>query len=210
LKEGLIYTVRNHFAATILILNVIWATGGGAINVIFERMGGVVFAETEKLNPDVAVAVLWTATGIGLTTGMLIAHRVSGILDRTAGYIGFIGWTLIVHGMMFAAAGFVPYLSAFAIMALVSRAIIGVEYAIQETLFQKSLPDQIRGRILTLDRGAELTVFGLSSYISSELMFYISPQTLTVLSGVLSAASGIVWFVRTRCGINGADVTVTQ
>ena len=32
LREGLSYTVKNHFALTILIMNVIWATGGGAIN----------------------------------------------------------------------------------------------------------------------------------------------------------------------------------
>src|SRR5436190_7841459 len=40
LKEGFRYTRVSHFALTILIMNVIWATGGGAINVIFERMGG--------------------------------------------------------------------------------------------------------------------------------------------------------------------------
>ena len=45
-----------------------------------------------------------------------------------------------------------------------SRAIVGVEYAVQETMFQRSLPDFIRGRISTLDRGAELTMFSLSSY----------------------------------------------
>ena len=66
LKEGLQYTVANRFALTILIMNVIWATGGGAINIVFERMGGVFFAETEHWNPDVAVALLWTSSGLGL------------------------------------------------------------------------------------------------------------------------------------------------
>jgi hypothetical protein len=73
-----------------------------------------------------------------------------------------------------------------------------VEYAIQETLFQRSLPDYIRGRISTLDRGAELTMFGLSSYLASEAMLYITPQTLTIISGILSALSGVVWFLRFR------------
>jgi hypothetical protein len=31
-------------------------------------------------------------------------------------------------------------------------------------------------------------------------MFYISPQMLTVISGVLSACAGILWFVRARHG----------
>ena len=198
LREGFKYTVGNHFALTILVMNLIWATGGGAINVIFERLGGVYFAGLEGWNPDVGVALLWTATGFGLTFGMLIAHRTERILDRHKNHISFIGWTLIAHGVIFAVAGILPTLILFAIFAFVSRAIVGVEYAIQETLFQRSLPDYIRGRITTLDRGTEMTVFGLSSYFASDAMYYISPQTLTIISGVLSAAAGIFWFVRQK------------
>ncbi len=200
LKEGFRYTIQNHFALTILLMNIIWATGGGAINVIFERMGGIVFAERENWNPDIAVAFLWTASGFGLFLGMMIAHRVSIYLDRRNLNSPFIVWTLIVHGVLFAIAGFMPSLWLFMIFCFVSRAIVGVEYAVQETMFQRSLPDYIRGRISTLDRGAEMTVFGLSSYFASDLMFYISPQMLTVISGVLSACAGILWFVRARRG----------
>jgi MFS family permease len=198
LREGFSYAVKNHFAFTILIMNVIWATGGGSINIIFERMGGVHFAATEGWNPDVAVALLWTATGLGLTLGMLIAHRTSIYLDRKDRNRGFIGWTLVIHGILFSTAAFMPTLGLFAVIVFVSRAIVGVEYAVQETMFQRSLPDFIRGRISTLDRGAELTMFGLSSYVASDMMYYISPQTLTVISGVLSALAGAVWFVRQR------------
>ncbi len=198
LKEGFRYTVENHFALTILLMNIIWATGGGAINVIFERMGGVVFAATETWNPDVAVAVLWTASGFGLFLGMMIAHRTSSVLDRRQNHNSFIGSTLIVHGVLFSVAGLMPNLWLFAFFTFISRAIVGVEYAVQETMFQRSLPDYIRGRISTLDRGAEMTIFGLSSYFSAELMYYISPQTLTIVSGILSASAGAVWFVRQK------------
>lgn len=198
LREGFVYSVKNHFALTILIMNMIWATGGGSINVIYERIGGVYFAGTEGWNPDVAVALLWTATGFGLTVGMLVAHRTSRFLDRKGWNHGFIGWTLIAHGLLFAVGGFMPTLLSFSIIAFVSRAMVGVEYAVQETMFQRSLPDYIRGRISTLDRGAELTVFGLSSYVASGLMFYITPQTLTFFSGLLSALAGVVWFIRER------------
>lgn len=196
LREGVHYTLTNRFALTILIMNVIWATGGGSINIIFERIGGVHFAEREGLNPDMAVAILWTATGLGLTFGMLLAHRTSIYLDRQNRNRGFIGWTLIIHGVLFSTAAFMPSIWWFALIVFVSRAIVGVEYAVQETMFQRSLPDHIRGRISTLDRGAELTMFGVSSYVASEMMFYISPQTLTIISGVLSAMAGVVWFIR--------------
>ncbi len=196
LREGFHYTATNHFALTILIMNVIWATGGGAINIIFERIGGVHYAASEGWNADIAVAMLWTATGLGLTAGMLIAHRTSIYLDRKGRNRGFIGWTLIIHGVLFSAAAYMPKLWLFALFVFVSRAIVGVEYAVQETMFQRSLPDYIRGRISTLDRGAELTVFGLMSYAASGMMFYITPQTLTIGSGILSAISGVVWFMR--------------
>ena len=198
LREGLRYTIKNHFALTILLMNVIWATGGGAINVVFERMGGVFFAERDNLNPDLAVALLWTASGFGLFFGMLIAHRTASRLDETGNHNSFIIWTLIVHGILFAAGGLMPSLWLFMVFVFVSRLMVGVEYAVQETMFQRSLPDYIRGRISTLDRGAEMTIFGLSSYYSSQLIYYISPQMLTIISGILSAGAGVLWFARMR------------
>lgn len=209
LREGLRYTTTNHFALTILLLNIIWAIGGGAINVVFERVGGIHFASIEGWNADAAVGLLWLAGGLGLTFGMLIAHRTSVILDRRKRVGWFVGWTLIVHGLLFAVAGLMPTLLLFAFFTFISRALIGVEYAVQETLFQRSLPDYIRGRISTLDRGAELTVFGISSYVSAELMYYISPMTLTILSGVLSGSAGVVWFMRQRAADGKIDDAAT-
>ena len=192
LREGFHYTTKNHFALTILIMNIIWATGGGAIQVVFERMGGVYFAEKDSINPDMAVGVLWCASGLGLFLGMMIAHRTESYLMSRGNHISFIGWALIIHGILFSVGGFVPSLWLLAIFCFISRAIVGVEYAVQETMFQRSLPDYIRGRISTLDRGAEMSVFSLSSYIASLAMYGISPQMLTIISGILSAGSGVV------------------
>lgn len=196
MKEGVHYAFRNHFALTILIMNVIWATGGGAVNVIFERAGAIHFASLENWDPNIALGTLWFAAGMGLTLGMMIAYRTSIYLDRKGRHSTFIGWTLLIHGVLFSVAGLMPTLLLFAVMIFASRLLIGVEYAIQETLFQRSLPDRIRGRISTIDRGAEMLVFGMSSYFSSVAMYYISPMTLTVISGLLSAAAGVVWFIR--------------
>ena len=198
LKEGFRYTVQNHFALTILIMNIIWATGGGAINVVFERMGGVYFAGKEAWNPDLAVGILWCASGLGLFIGMLLAHRTEAILELRNSRVSFIGWTLVIHGVLFSIGGLMPSLWLLAFFCFVSRAIVGVEYAVQETMFQRSLPDYIRGRISTLDRGAEMTIFSLSSYFASLAMYGMSVQTLTVISGILSASAGLVWFLRER------------
>ena len=167
-------------------MNVIWATGGGAINVVFERWAAY-FLPKGNWNPDIAVALLWTAGGFGLFFGMMIAHRTSAILDRKNNHSSFIGWSLIIHGILFAAAGYMPSLWLFAFFTFISRMIVGVEYAVQETMFQRSLPDYIRGRISTLDRGAELMCLVCRAiYVASLSMYQISPQFFTIISGVLS------------------------
>lgn len=197
LKEGLHYTIANPFALTILIMNIIWATGGGAANMIFEGLGVKVFS-TSEMNTDYVYAIFLTASGIGLSIGMLLAHRVEAIVERTKTTRGFIGWSLIIHGIFFAAVGFMPNLWLACVFVILSRALIGAEYAVQETMFQRSLPDYIRGRISTLDRGAEITVFGLSSYFAGVSLNYISAQLLTLIAGILASSSGVVWFLRNR------------
>jgi hypothetical protein len=71
---------------------------------------------------------------------------------------------------------------------------------VQETLFQHALPDYIRGRISTLDRGLEITVFSCSIYFAGVSLNYITPQMLTVASGVLTAFAAVLWFARTAKG----------
>jgi MFS family permease len=196
MKEGMFYFWREPFVMTIILMNIIWATGGGAINIVFERLGGVAFAEREAWNPDLAVSLLWIASGLGLSAGMFLAHRVNAIVERKKITISFIGWSLIIHGLLFSVAGFMPSLWWVAFFTLISRAIVGVEYAVQETMLQRSLPDYIRGRILTIDRGAEITMFSISGYFAGLSQYYISPEMLTIVSGVLSASAGLIWFLR--------------
>jgi len=197
LKEGLHYTITNPFALTILIMNIIWATGGGATNMVFEGLGVKVFS-TAGMNPDYIYSAFLTANGIGLAIGMLLAHRVEAFVERIKFTSGFIGWALIIHGILLGFAGFMPNLWLACVFVILSRTLIGAEYAVQETMFQRSLPDYIRGRISTLDRGAEITVFGLSSYFAGVSLNYISAQLLTLIAGILASTSGIVWFLREK------------
>jgi MFS family permease len=186
LKEGIFYFWREPFVMTIVLMNIIWATGGGAINIVFERLGGVAFPQREAWNPDLAVALLWVASGLGLAFGMFIAHRVNAVVERKNVTTGFIG----------SVAGFMPSLWLVLFFAFISRLIVGVEYAVQETMLQRALPDYIRGRILTIDRGAEITMFSISGYCAGVSQYYISPEMLTIISGVLSASAGVLWFLR--------------
>lgn len=198
--EGFRFITQTPFILTIVLMNLVWAVGGGAIQVILERLGGDVYAPKEGFSSAFAIGMLWAANGLGLGLGMLIAHRIGTWIEIKKLTSKFIGGTLIVQGILFALAGLMPTLWLSALVFFISRVVIGVEYAVQETLFQHALPDYIRGRISTLDRGLEITVFSFSIYFAGVSLNYISPQMLTVASGILTAFAAVLWFARTAKG----------
>ncbi len=197
-REGLRYALTNRLALTIIFCNIIWAIGGGASNMISERLGGVSFAAREGWNSDWAVGILYVSTGLGLFFGMLLSQRVGTFVEDNKLIYYFIGGTIIVHGLFFALAGFMPTLWLVGTMFFISRLLIGAEYGLQETILQRSIPDHIRGRVLTLDRGAEITVFSVSGLASGYAMNIISPETVTIIAGLFMGSSGILWFWRER------------
>lgn len=200
IKEGYSFIRRQPLVLTIIVMNAIWAIGGGAINIVAERLGGVVFAGGDGLSADAAVAVLYTAAGAGLFIGMMIAHRTDEFVRRRNLLIPFIGWFLVLQGVLYAAAGQMPNIWLVAFVMLVSRIILGVEYAVQETILMQAIPDNLRGRVMTSDRAMEISVFSLSSLAAGWSLSFISPQILTVMSGLISSVSGAFWLVRAKRG----------
>lgn len=197
IKEGFNYTLKNPFALTILLMNIIWAAGGGATNIVFEGLSVSVFSNA-AINPDFVFSALLTANGIGLTIGMLIAHRVEAYVEKKRVRRLFMGWALILHGVLFAVGGFMPSLWLVLFFIIISRTLIGAEYVVQETMFQRSLPDRIRGRISTLDRGAEITIYSLASFAAGFALTVISAQAATAIAGLIAGCSGVVWLIRSR------------
>ena len=195
IREGWAFIISRPPVAAILGINILWATGGGAINLISDRLGGVVFAGEHGINGDSAVAVLYFAAGMGLFIGMMIARRVGTFLEFRGRTVGFIGWALVVQGFLFAGIGVMPTLVLASLMLFISRVMLGVEFAIQETLLMRLVPDKLRGRVSTTDRATELLVWSFSTAIAGWSLRAITPRTLTIVSGLLSASSGTVWLI---------------
>jgi MFS family permease len=155
----------------------------------------VVFAGQGGLQGDAGVAALYAAAGVGLFLGMMLARRVGAHVEVRRATAGFMGWTLIAHGLLFAAMGLMPDIWTASALMLVSRALLGVEFAVQETLLMRLVPDVLRGRVSTTDRAVEIFVMSLSTVFAGWALHAISPRALTVISGLLSATPGAVWLL---------------
>lgn len=195
IHEGWAYIVRHAPVAAILGVNILWATGGGAINLISDRLGGLVYVGENGISGDAAVAVLYFAAGMGLFVGMMIARRVGTYLELRGKTVGFIGWALVLQGFLFAGIGVMPTLVLASLLLFVSRVTLGVEFAIQETLLMRLVPDNLRGRVSTTDRAMELLVWSFSTAVAGWSLRAITPRMLTVVAGLLSASGGVAWLL---------------
>ena len=57
----------------------------------------------------------------------------------------------------------------------------------------RALPDNLRGRVFTTDRAAEISVMSASTFIAGWALHVITPRALTIIAGLLSASPGIMW-----------------
>ena len=99
MREGWTYILTHAPVAAILGINILWAIGGGAMNLIADRLGALVFAGENGISPDAAVAAFYFAGGIGLFVGMMIARRVGAFFELRKQTVAFIGWTLFIQGV---------------------------------------------------------------------------------------------------------------
>ena len=82
------------------------------------------------MSGDAAVAILYFTAGVGLFLGMMIARRLGAYLESAGRTIGFIGWALIIQGIIFAFIGVMPSLWLACLLLLVSRTLLAAEFAI--------------------------------------------------------------------------------
>ena len=76
--------------------------------------------------------------------------------------IGFIGWSLVIQGIVFAVIRCDADARGLAcVMVCISRVLLGAEFAVQETLLMRLVPDNLRGRVSTTDRAAEMLIWSL-------------------------------------------------
>ncbi|HVF90898.1 MAG TPA: MFS transporter [Blastocatellia bacterium] len=208
LRDGLAYIWTTPFVRGVILVNIGWATGGGMINLLFDRVGGQVFAG-EGNRGDWNVAALFTAGGAGLFVGMMLARRAGAwaAQERRAGL--FIGWSLLAHGIFLAVGGLMPTLALMALWVAASRMILGMEFGVQETMMMRVLPDEYRGRVFSTDRALEISMMTVSTVIGGWLLIWLDPRTLMVMSGLLSAIPGVAWLLAlwlTRFGVPAGAV----
>ncbi|HJS22926.1 MAG TPA: MFS transporter [Pyrinomonadaceae bacterium] len=192
-KEGWHYIGSNSLVTTIIVVTMLCAIGVGAMNLIADRLGALVFARQSGISQDSAVAAIYFAVGLGLFFGMLIARLVGSYLESRKRTIIFVGCSLVIQGIFFGLAGVMPTLLLACVMVVVSRVFLGAELAVQETLLMRLVPDDLRGRVSMIHHAGEILTWGLATALAGWSLGWLTPRSLTLISGLVSGTAGLAW-----------------
>ena len=90
--EGLRYMRQTPLIVGMAVINVGWATGGGAAQILFSLFGEVVFRRGAA-----GIGTIWSCAGVGLLIGGAVAHRLGPRLSFR-GYKWTIAICYVIHG----------------------------------------------------------------------------------------------------------------
>jgi len=185
--EGLRFMRSIPLVMGLLMVNVGWATGGGAAQVLFTMFGEVVF----KRGPA-GLGEIWGSAGIGLVLGGVLAHTMSPRLSFV-NYKRTVVICYIVHGGSYILFSQMRnFYWALVFMAL-SRAGVAVSSVLNIEKLLRLVPDGLRGRVFATMESTTWSVMMLSLAGAGVASGYWDPRSIGAVAGLLSSTTAVFW-----------------
>ncbi len=192
--EGLRYMRATPLIFGIAMVNVGWATGGGAAQILFSLFGEIVF----QRGPS-GIGVIWGCAGLGLLAGGAIGHWLGHRLSFD-GYKRTIIICYILHGATYVLfSQMQAYWAALLFIAL-SRAAVAVSSVLNFSELLRHVPNQYRGRVFATIESLTWSVMMVSMTGAGIASEHVSPRTIGAWSGILSSSTALIWWYLNSTG----------
>jgi dTMP kinase len=169
------------------MINVGWATGGGAAQILFGLFGDIVF----NLG-SVGIGTIWGSAGLGLVVGGGLAHRYGQRLSFDI-YKRTIGICYVLHGVSYVLFSQMQSFRAALVFIALSRAAIGVSSVLNTTQLLTHIKDEFRGRAFATIETLTWSVMMISMMVAGVASEHYSPRTIGAWAGVLSSLTAVYW-----------------
>ena len=184
--EGLRYMKSVPLILGLLLINIGWATGGGAAQILFTFFGEIVF----KRGPA-GLGTVWGFAGIGLLCGGAVAYTIGRRLSFTA-YKRTIVLCYIVHGGSYILFSQAPTFHLALVFIALSRAGVGVSSVLNMSQLLRIVPNEFRGRVFSTMESCQWSVMLLSMAAAGVALEYWNARSVGAVAGVLSSTA-IFW-----------------
>lgn len=185
--DGLRYIRANPLMFAIAGVNIGWATGGGAAQILFSLFGEVVF----NRGPE-GIGIVWGCAGVGLVVGGILVHRFgTGISFRN--YKRTIALCYVVHGGAYIIFSQMQSFPLALFFIGLSRAAVAVSSVLNFSQLLRTVSDEYRGRVFATMETVVWSVMMLSMLGAGIASQQWSPRTIGAWSGALSSCTAIFW-----------------
>ncbi len=186
-SEGLRYMRGVPLLLGIAVVNMGWASGGGAAQILFSLFGENVFHKGAA-----GIGTLWGFGGMGLVVGGVIAHRLGPRLSFEA-YKRAVAICYLIHGATYIVFSQMQSFTLALLFMGISRTAVGVTSVLNFSQLLRHVSNEYRGRVFSTLETLTWGVMMLSMLAAGIASQKFSPRTIGVWSGALSSMTAIYW-----------------
>jgi MFS family permease len=185
--EGLRYMRATPLILGLALINVGWATGGGAAQILFTVFGELVFNRGPA-----GLGTIWSFAGVGLLCGGALAHIIGRRLSFT-NYKRSIAICYIVHGGSYILFSQMRSFTWALVFIALSRAGVGFSSVMNMSQLMRSVPNGLRGRVFATMESTTWSVMMISMMLAGIASQHWDPRTIGAIAGALSSTTAIFW-----------------
>ena len=185
--EGLRYMRSVPLILGLAMVNVGWATGGGAAQILFTVFGELVFNRGPY-----GLGLIWGCAGVGLVAGGGLAYAFGRRLNFLH-YKRSIAICYVVHGGSYILFSQVRSFYGALVFIALSRAGVGFSSVLNMGQLLRHVPDHFRGRVFATMETTTWSVMMISMLLAGVASQYWDPRTIGTIAGALSSSTALVW-----------------
>jgi MFS family permease len=185
--EGLRYMRATPLILGLALINVGWATGGGAAQILFTVFGELVFNRGPA-----GLGTIWSFAGVGLLCGGALAHTIGRRLSFT-NYKRSIAICYIVHGGSYILFSQMRSFTWALVFIALSRAGVGFSSVMNMSQLLRHVPNAFRGRVFATMESTTWSVMMISMMLAGIASEHWNPRTIGAIAGALSSTTAIFW-----------------
>lgn len=181
---------RSHVVAALLVTKTTFGAGMGVLVLL------AVFGRDVFKGGDVGIGLLFAARGLGALIGPFAARTFAADDDRRM--LKAIAVALVVFIAGYGLLPLAPTIAIAAVCVFAAHLGGGAQWMLSSYGLQRSVPDRIRGRVLSFDYAAVTLTTTVSTLVAGGVAATFGPVvTLYVMMGLV-AVSGGAWLLWTR------------
>ena len=144
---------------------------------------------------DRALGLVLAARGLGAMCGPPLARRLAGRTPSVRGILWVCGISTMTYAAAYALVPSVPWLIGIVALVAVAHLGGGAQWTLSSYGLQSRTPDELRGRVMSLDYGLATLAIGSSAVVAGVIADATSVATAMHALSAVAALYGIAWAV---------------